>query len=55
LLKVTIHKVRELGDKTNQYLELIDEISINASKLKRKIGGMDLMKRMKELELKEDD
>jgi hypothetical protein len=34
---------------------MIDKIQLKANKLKRKIGGMDMMKRLKELELKEND
>lgn len=48
-LKVTITKVRELGERTNGQIALIDNMQLLANKLKRKIGGMDLLKRLKEL------
>ena len=54
-LKTVIHKVRELGERTNEQLDLIDKVQLAANKLKRKIGGMDMAKRVKELELKEND
>eukprot|EP00347_Sterkiella_histriomuscorum_P007817 403347449 len=54
-LKDTIKKVRELGEHLNKNLESIDLYQVNAVKLKRKIGGMDIAKRLKDLENREED
>ena len=54
-LRDTIKKVRELGEHLNANLESIDLYQINAAKLKRKIGGMDIAKRLKDLENREED
>lgn len=43
-------KVVDLGVKTNKSLEAIDRVTILNEKLRRKIGGLDLMKRIKMVE-----
>jgi hypothetical protein len=47
--------VRELGDKLNTAIDEIDAFSIETGKFRRQMGGLDLMKRYKDLTAAEID
>lgn len=55
ILRETIIKVRELGDKLNQAIEEMDEFSLETGKFRRQMGGFDLMKRYRDLTAAEID
>lgn len=54
-LKMAVHNVIELGKRTGRNMETVEDTLAQAGKLRRKIGGMDLLKRLKELEDGERD
>ena len=54
-LHITIIKVRELGDNLDKQIDQIDRLNMWTSKLKKQVGGMDMMKRHKELIVNEGD
>ncbi|CDW88775.1 UNKNOWN [Stylonychia lemnae] len=55
LLASVIVKIRELGIKLNKFIEQLDDTILNGVKLKRKIGGLDIAKRLRDLKHREED
>lgn len=54
-LKIVVGKLRELGESVNMSIDKLEQLLLLAFRLRRQIGGLDLMKRHNEMKFAEED